>query len=177
MAGPAPEWLAVGRIRKPHGVHGELVAEPVTDRPERVQPGIEIGIGLQGPGQPFRIHTLRWHKGLWLLALEGVTRCEDVEPLRNHWLFLPTPERASLPPTYYYEHELVGAHCRDEQGHDLGEVTALLPGGAQSLLAIRTADGREVLAPFISPIVVRVELPAGIIVLDPPRGLFDDDAL
>lgn len=177
MSGLTPAWLAVGRIRKPHGLHGELVAEPVTDRPERVEPGIEIGIGPDAPTTSFRILTVRWHKGLWLLALEGVTRCEDVDPLRNHWLFLPAPERSSLPPTYYYEHELVGIRCRDGQGRDLGKVTSLLPGGAQALLAIRTPDGRDVLAPFISPIVVRVELPAGVIVLDPPRGLFDDDAL
>ena len=41
----APQWLAVGHVSKPHGVHGELVVEVLTDFPERLQPGIEVGVG------------------------------------------------------------------------------------------------------------------------------------
>ena len=61
-------------------------------------------------------------------------------------------------------------------GTELGTVTGLQDGPGASLLVVAAATG-EVLVPFKSPIVVRVDLEAGTVVLDPPRGLFDGDAL
>jgi len=172
-----PQWLAVGRVSKPHGVHGELAVEVVTDFPDRLQAGVEVGLGLEVPTSFRPVHTVRWHKNAWLIAFAGVSNRSEAEKLRGWWLFLPARERAALPPTFYYEHELVGCTCCLANGHALGTVDSLLPGGAQALLAVRSESGSEVLVPFVSPIVVRVDTAARRIVLDPPGGLFDGDAL
>lgn len=177
MSELAPEWLAVGRVSKPHGVHGELMVEVVTDFPERLRPGIEVGLGPDAPQAFRRVHTVRWHKGGWLVAFVGVQRREEADGLRGWWLFMPALPRTDLPPTYYYEHELIGCTCCLPEGRPLGVVEALVPGGAQELVAVRTPDGREVLVPFVSPIVARVELAARRIVLEPPIGMFEGDAL
>jgi 16S rRNA processing protein RimM len=51
----------------------------------------------------------------------------------------------------------------------LGEVVALVHGGAQDLLAIRTPDGRDTLVPFVAALVPEVDLDAGrVIVADRP---------
>ncbi|HPC83166.1 MAG TPA: ribosome maturation factor RimM [Thermoanaerobaculaceae bacterium] len=176
MSDPAPLWLAVGRVSKPHGVHGELAVEVVTDFPDRLQPGVEVGLGSDAPALFRKVLTVRWHKGAWLVALEGVRRREEADELRGWWLFLPELQPSERPPTFYYEHELVGCICCREDGRELGTVQALVP-GAQMLLAARTEAGGEVLVPFVSPIVVRVDLETRRIVLDPPSGLFDGDAL
>ena len=36
-----PEYLLVGTLRRPHGLHGELLMEVVTDFPERLKPAID----------------------------------------------------------------------------------------------------------------------------------------
>lgn len=177
MTDPATEWLAIGRISKPHGIHGELVVEVLTDFPERLQPGIEVGFGSEGPSSLRRVHTVRWHKGGWLVALVGVFRREEADALRGCFVFLPAQPREALPPSYYYEHDLVGSTCQDRSGTELGTVDSLVFGGAQTLLVVRSSAGSEVLVPFISPIVVAVNPATRCIVLDPPRGLFDGDAL
>lgn len=177
MTDPATEWLAIGRISKPHGVHGELVVEVLTDFPQRLQPGIEVGVGTSGPASLRQVHSVRWHKGGWLVALTGVFRREQADELRGCFVFLPAQPREALPASYYYEHDLVGAVCQDGSGTELGVVDSLVFGGAQTLLAVRSGAGSEVLVPFISPIVVRVDPAARRIILDPPRGLFDGDAL
>jgi 16S rRNA processing protein RimM len=169
-------WLAVGKIRRPHGIHGELTVEPVTDFPERMVAGVEIGLGINGPDQLMTVHTVRWHKGAWLLGLAGIQERDSVERFRDLWVFLPAQERAALPENYYYEHELVGCRCLDVDGHDLGTVTALVDGGGGALLEVATSGG-TVQVPFVSPIVTGVELSSRVVTLDPPRGLFDDDAL
>jgi len=175
-ARPEATWLAVGRVRRPHGVHGEIAVETVTDFPERVVPGVEVGIGRESPEFHKVVHRVRFHKGDWLLSFADVRDRNDVEGWRGLWVFLPAQERSSLPENYYYEHELVGCRCALADGTVLGEVRELKGGPGAALLAV-TSPGGEVLVPFVSPIVVRVALVTQTVVLDPPRGLFDGDAL
>jgi 16S rRNA processing protein RimM len=176
MEGPEAGWLAVGRVRRPHGVHGEVAVETVTDFPERVVPGVEVGIGRESPEFHKVVHQVRSHKGDWLLSFVGIRDRNEIEGWRGLWLFLPAQERSRLPENYYYEHELVGFHCRLADGTALGEVTGLQTGPGGALLTVAAARG-EVLVPFVLPNVVEVDLAAREVVLDPPRGLFDDDAL
>ena len=42
---------------------------------------------------------------------------------------------------------------------------------------VRTVGGRERLVPFVPEIVPSVDLEAGVVVIDAPRGLLDDDAI
>ena len=176
MSGPEADWLAVGRVRRPHGIHGEITVEIVSDFPERLAVGTEIGLGEEAPTLRVTVQHVRRHKGDWLLSLEDVHTREDVEGWRGLWVFLPAQERSSLPERYYYEHELIGCRCVATGGTGLGEVTALEDGPGGALLKVAATAG-EVLVPFRSPIVVRVDLEARTVELDPPRGLFDGDAL
>jgi 16S rRNA processing protein RimM len=174
--GDRSEWLIVGSIRKPHGIHGEVAAAALSDFPERLAPGVVVGIGGDRPERLIELHTVRWHKGAWLLGLVGVRERNDVEALRGSNIFLPAQPRADLPANYYYEHELIGCRCAGPAGEDLGLVTALFAGGGGTVLEVAAPRG-PALVPFRSPIVVRVDPEARVIHLDPPRGLFDDDAL
>lgn len=174
-AGPV-EVLAVGRVRRPHGIHGEVLADVLTDFPERVAAGVELGLGASVPERWLRIERVRAHKGCWLLLFEGISTRDEVEPWRRSWLFLPAQERAKLPPGYFYEHELVGLTCIRADGARLGEILELTTGAGGALLTVKTDRG-EALVPFVSPIVVRVDLAARTVLLDPPRGLLDGDAL
>ena len=173
---PEAAWLAVGRVRRPHGVKGEVSVETVTDFPERLAPGVEVGFGQESPEFHKVVHTVRFHKGGWLVSFVDIRDRSEVEGWRGLWVFLPAQERSQLPENYYYEHELVGCRCRRADGTTLGEVTNLQTGRGGALLVV-AADRGEVLVPFVSPIVVKVDLAACTVVLDPPRGLFDGDAL
>ncbi len=173
---PEASWLAVGRVRRPHGVHGEVTVEILTDFPDRITDGVEVAIGSDAPEFRRTVRHVRFHKGDWLLSFMDLRSRDEVEGWRGMHLFLPPQDRSALPPTYYYEHELVGRRCVLGDGTELGTVTALQDGPGGPLLAVAAPSG-EVLVPFRSPTVVRVDLGEGTIVLDPPRGLFDGDAL
>jgi 16S rRNA processing protein RimM len=175
---PRPEaaWLAVGHVRRPHGVHGEISVETVTDFPERLAPGVEVGFGHESPEFHKVVHRVRFHKGGWLVSFADIRDRSEVEGWRGLWMFLPAQERSQLPENYYYEHELVGCSCRLADGTALGEIKELQTGPGGALLVVTTAKG-EVMVPFVSQMVVGVDLAARAVVLDPPRGLFDDDAL
>jgi len=170
------DWLIVGRVAKPHGVHGDLLVNIETDFPERLGEGVRFGLGdADGPTEYHEVHRVRYHAGRWLLSVNGLRDRDSVEPWRGRFLFLPEQALDELPEGYYYEHHLTGLVCRNRAGEIVGEVRGLDPGaGGQSRLVVRRGD-REYLVPYVPAIVVRVDLDAGEIVLDPPPGLLDED--
>jgi 16S rRNA processing protein RimM len=172
-----PEWLVVGRVAKPHGVHGEIIAEVISDFPERLVSGVLFGLGEGSqPTAFFRVHRVRVHKRRWLIAVDGIRDRETVDGWRGQYIFLPEQSLDDLPKGYYYEHHLVGLLCRSVAGVDLGEVVGVDPGASQTRLVVRRGD-REFLVPYVPAIVTEVDLEARRVILDPPAGLLDDDAV
>ncbi len=154
-----------------------MVADIETDFPDRVAAGVALGVGDDEPDRRLTVASVRVHKGGWLLSFDGVDTVEAAEELRDRWLFLPEQGREELPDNFYYDHELVGARCLLPDGREIGVVAEVMHGPGNAILAVRRPDGREGLVPFVSPIVVRVDGAAGEVVIDPPAGLLDEDAL
>jgi 16S rRNA processing protein RimM len=171
-------WLIVGRAGKPHGVHGDILVDIITDFPERLGDGVRFGLGDdRAPTEFHHVHRVRYHKGRWLLSVRDIRDRDVIEGWRGRYLFLPEQMLDELPDGYYYEHHLVGLECRSPAGEPLGRVIGLDPGVRQSRLVVRTVGGRERLVPFVPEIVPSVDLEAGVVVIDAPRGLLDDDAI
>jgi 16S rRNA processing protein RimM len=149
----------------------------ITDFPERLVEGVEFGLGDEaGPTETLTAFRVRFHRGRWLLSVTGIRDREVVEGWRGRFIFLPEQSLDELPEGYYYEHHLVGLDAVSVAGEALGTITGVDPGGAQSLLVVRRGR-REFLVPYVPEIVREVDLESGRVVLDPPRGLLDDDAL
>lgn len=171
-----PQWLIVGRVGKPHGVHGGVLVEIITDFPERMVAGLEVGLGPEeGPERNIGVHSVRYHRGRWLIEWAGIRNREEVEGWRGLYLFLPEQSLDQLPEGYYYEHHLVGLECRSPDGEALGKITGLDLDPSQ-IRAIVRRENREFLVPWVPDIVRNVDLEEGVVTLDPPSGLLDDDA-
>ncbi len=170
-------WLIVGQVGKPHGIHGDVLVDVITDFPERLTDGVRFGVGADSAPLEFHhVHRVRFHKGKWLLSVKGIRDRETIEGWRGQFLFLPEQALEDLPEGYYYEHHLVGLECRSPEGDVVGEVTGLDPGEGQSRLIVRSGL-RERLVPYVPEIVREVDLEGGFVVIDAPRGLLDDDAV
>ncbi len=177
MTAEGREWLIVGCVRKPHGVHGEVLVEIITDFPERLEDGVRFGLGPEtGPEAFHEAHRVRYHRGSWILAVKGIRQRDAVEEWRGLYLFLPEQTLDELPEGYYYEHHLTGLEARSPEGEPLGTVRGLDRGPGQTRLIVRRGD-REFLVPWVPEIVSNVDLEAGTLVIDAPPGLLDDDAL
>ncbi|BBX71019.1 ribosome maturation factor RimM [Mycolicibacterium psychrotolerans] len=171
--------LVVGRVVKAHGVTGELAVDVRTDDPQRrFAPGVVLR-GRQprgGTEREFVIESVRAHGGRLLMRLQGVADRDAADGLRGT-LFLI--DAADLPPISepdeYYDHQLEGLTVSTVDGVAVGTVAEVLHTAAGELLAVKRADGAEVLVPFVSAIVVSVSLSDAAIVIDPPEGLLDLD--
>ena len=169
--------LVVGRIGKPHGVRGEVTVDVRTDEPERrFAPGARLRAEPpRHSGAALREVTVartRWHQSTLLVTFEELTDRTSAEAARGLVLHA-TVDAAATPedPDEFYDHQLVGLTAHDVSGTVLGEVTALVHGGAQDLLVIRTPEGREGLVPFVKALVPEVDLAGGRVVVADRPGL------
>ncbi len=168
----------VGRIVKPHGVHGELVVDPRTDSPEvRFAVGSVLSASLRdGTARTMTVAAARPHSGRLLVTFDGVRGRDSAEELRGTLLL--AAENA-LPPTddpdEFYDHELEGLAVFTTDGTRIGVVREVLHGGGSDLLAVSREGRGEVLIPFVSEIVPEVDVRAARVVIDPPQGLLEEE--
>lgn len=148
-----PIFLIIGKIRKPHGVRGEVLFEVITDFPERIKEGIPIFIGSQK--KEYAIEGLRNHQSCLLIKLRGLNACEDVEQFRNQMVYIRTANVPKLPEHEYYHHELVGMDVV-EDGKLIGSVREILETGANDVLVVMMNED-EILIPFIKQVVLQVD--------------------
>ena len=101
-----PEFLAVGKLRKPHGVHGEMLISIWTDFPERLKSGRQVFVG--SAYQPLCIKKMRGHGEDALISFDEFNTREDVGQFRNQVVFVRTSDLPPLPDNEIYLHQLLG---------------------------------------------------------------------
>lgn len=154
-----PEFLVVGKLRKPHGLRGEVLMEVITDFPERLKPGVEVFMGEDL--QPLHIQSTRWHKQLLLILFNEYHDPESAGECRNQLVYVPTVDRPALPEGEYYQHQLIGLRVISSDGDDLGSIEKILDTGANDVLILRSPQGSEILLPMIESVIGEIDLEQG----------------
>jgi 16S rRNA processing protein RimM len=169
--------VVVGRVGKPHGLHGEVTVDVRTDEPERrFAPGSTLG-AEPPPGSASSLRRLtvagsRWHQSTLLVRFDEVPDRTAAEACRGIVLHASIPaDESPADPEEFYDHQLVGLAAYDVDGTPLGAVAGLVHGGAQDLLRITTPDGREALVPFVKALVPEVDVAGGRVVIADRPGL------
>jgi len=171
--------IAIGVIRKAHGVRGEASIEPWTDSPDRFT---ELeSIALVSPDESsvreLRIESVRIHGERALIKFAGVETPEEVQKLHNWTIEIPEDEARALEEDEYFLHDLVGLTLFDPQGNERGVVTDIYEGGGGMLLNVKRADGREFELPFAAQLCTEIDLEQKRMVVSLPEGLDDLDAV
>jgi len=173
----APRHIVVGRLRKPHGLKGDVSIFPLTDTPEAVfGPGKEVLVlNLAGEvaARPLRIHHARGYHREWLIKFDGVDSREHLEPYRDHLLAVPEDQLPGLAEGEVRLADLVGFAVRNPAGDAMGVVTNVYEFPSGITLEIQ-GPKREFLLPFRKAFVPETHREARVLVVDPPAGLLDD---
>ncbi len=177
--------VVVGRIGKPHGLRGEVTVEVRTDEPDRrFRPGAVLRAepprGSVATHRSLTVAGTRWHQGRLLATFEELGDRTTAEAARGIVLHVvvDATERPE-DPEEFYDHQLVGLEVRDLDDRVIGTVSAIVHGGAQDLLTVRTPEGRETLVPFVAELVPVVDLAGAHVVVADRPGLvtpLPDDA-
>lgn len=151
-----PLYLAIGYLRRSHGLHGEMVMEIHTDFPQRLRRGRKVYLGEDH--HPAEIASVRPHKEGVLIAFLGIQTPEEAANWRNQWVYARADELPPLPPGQYYAHQLIGLQVLDEQGQLLGELIEILDTPANKVYVVRRTNGKELLLPAIPQVILGIHL-------------------
>jgi len=159
---PEPRYLVVGRVLRPHGVHGELRVEIITGFPERLAQ--HDYFFLAHPDSPedvrrYPAEEMRQHKETLLLKLAGCDDRNEAELLRDMLVQIPVEEAVPLENGEYYDFQIVGVKVETDNGEWLGQVTEVLETGANDVYLVRGPRG-EVLLPAITDVVRELDMEA-----------------
>jgi 16S rRNA processing protein RimM len=164
--------IALGVIRKPHGIRGEASVEPWTNDAQRFE---ELKrVTLVSPDEAntreATIASVRVHGGRVLVAFDGIESPEAVRELANWTIEIPDEEARKLDDGEYFLHDLVGMQMVDAEGQQRGEVIDAYEGGGGVLLKVRHGGG-EFEVPFAAEICTSIDVGAKRMIVKIPEGL------
>lgn len=171
--GARPAKIALGKIVNTHGIRGELRLLPFNPETEAIRPGTALSLRHGGRQREVVVRTVRPHKNLLLVTLEGVETMNAAEELIGceaeiDAAALPEPGEGEA-----YHFQLIGLEVITAGGEKVGVVDEVFTTPANDVCVVRREKG-EVLIPYVRDIVRTVDLEGRRMVIEPLPGLLDD---
>ncbi|PYY14029.1 MAG: 16S rRNA processing protein RimM [Acidobacteria bacterium] len=173
------EFIVVARVMRPQGRRGEVLAEILTDFPERFAERKQLWLG-QEDEQERREYSLvnHWfHKDRVVFKFAGVDSISDAERLKGSLVQIPLESRAELPAGTIYVRDLIGSVLIEVLSEsEIGRIEDVRQGiGAAPLLVVRSLGG-EYEIPFAEEYVVRFNRVQKVLKMKLPAGLLEVNA-
>ena len=170
----ADDLIVIARAVRTHGLKGELVAELLTDFPERFEDVDElILVSPSGERQSAQLENHWFQKDRVVLKFAGYDDVDRAKELVGYEFAVPESERVPLDEDEFYDWELEGCTVKVAD-KSIGEVRSVMrTGGAAAVLIVADDSGKEQLVPLAAAIVVNIDAAAKVILIDPPEGLLD----
>lgn len=183
----AHSWVVLAKLIRPHGRHGEMVAEILTDFPERFHqrsrlfliPPEQVGSRMR----EVHLENFWFLRSRIVLKLQGIDSINEAECLRGFEVAIPAAERAPLDSGSVYVSDLIGCRVFDlnQAGADVGEITDVDRGSSSTeLLVVRQRGARgndaEVLIPFVKEFLAKIDVENGRLEMRLPEGLLEINA-
>ena len=185
------KWIVLAEVLRPQGRKGEVLAELLSDFPERFR-GRHVFLakaGFNGPRAEAREAevTEYWlpvgkNQGRIVLKLAGVDSITDAEGIAGLEVLAPLEERPELEDEANYISDLIGCTVFD-RGVSVGVIAdvqfATTPDGLRRLeesapmLVVTSPEGDELLVPFAKDFVVSVDVQQMRVEMALPVGLLD----
>jgi 16S rRNA processing protein RimM len=153
------DYLAIGRITRPHGVRGEVRVAVYTDLPERFTWLKSVFVGEENP-RAVGVEKVRLHKDQVILKLAGYESRDGAETLRGQLLQVLEGEAIPLEEGEYFLYQLVGLAVYSDEGEHLGELVDLLETRANTVFVVKGPRG-EILLPDTAEVVQEIDFESG----------------
>lgn len=161
--------MTVGKLRRAHGLGGELIMDVLTDFPERLVAGKKVYVSEAHI--PMGIRSLRPHIRGMLISFDAVDSPESAREYVNQLVYVRSDELPELPEGEYYHHQLLGLAVVEQDGSAIGRLIEILETGANDVYVVEKTDGGELLLPATAEVILSIDLSAGQILVKPPEWL------
>lgn len=168
-------FYRIGVIVRPHGVHGAVKVEPLTDSSRRFRNLRDAFLELHGEMRPVQLSVASAAQDAVILTVEGCETPEQANALRGAYLCVDRAHRVKLPKDTYFVTDLIGCETFDTDGNAYGKLTNVYETGANDVYEIGSG---KLMVPALKRLLSEVDTDGGRIVFDAEVlkevGLFED---
>ena len=164
------ELVKTGRLLKPHGIKGEIVAVSDIDLFDNKTPFLVLEI--EGIYVPFFIESLRSKGADYLIKFERIDNEKAVKEMIGKKLFFPRRHLSSVYEEAVTWNSYIGYTVEEECIGVLGKLEAVDDSTLNVLLTVRSPQG-ELLIPAAEDFFRSIDDKQRRIVLTLPEGLLD----
>ena len=167
------DLVAIAKIAKTRGLRGELVADVLTDFPERFDNLEKVfAVYPNGKTAELEIEKFWFQKRRIVFKFAGFDSIEASETLRNCEISVSEDEIVELETDEFYDWQLQGCAVETIAGEKLGAVKEVLRTGGTEILVV-AGETKEYLIPFAEKICTEVDIENRLIKVDAPDGLLE----
>lgn len=167
------DLVAIAKIAKTRGLRGEVIADMLTDFPERFDDLKRVfAVSESGKRNELKLEKFWFQKGRIVLKFDGFDTIESAETLRGCEICVPESEAVSLEEGEFFDWELTDCAVETVEGEKIGRVTEVMRTGGTEILIVKN-DEKEYLIPFAETICTEVDVENKLIKVDAPEGLLD----
>jgi 16S rRNA processing protein RimM len=171
---PLDDLLVVARIVKTRALRGEVVADLLTDFPDRFEDLKSVtAIAPDESQRSLAIEEHWFHGNRIVLKFVGFDSVDAAKELVGYELAVPVAERIDLPEGQFYEWELAGCRVETIDGQTIGNVRDVMRTGGVEILVVANAAEKEFLIPMAQEICVEIDVARKLVRIDPPEGLLE----
>ncbi len=166
--------VAIARAAKTRGLKGEIVADLLTDFPDRFADIASLfAVSPEGDRKAVRLESYWFQGNRIILKLVDYDTVEAAETLRGYEFAVPESDRVELAADEFYEWELEGCMVQTSAGEAVGIVKGIMRTGSVDLVVVARDGKQEALVPMVSSMIVAVDKERRTITIDPPEGLLE----
>ena len=167
------DLVAIARLSKPRGLRGEIVADILTNFPERFE-NLKTVLLVRPDGETAEIEIEKYwfQKNRIVFKFIGFDSIEAAETLRNCEICIAETEAVELEADEFFDWELEGCAVETIEGGKIGTVKELMRSGGTEILVV-AGESKEYLIPFAETICTAVDVEKKLIKVDAPEGLLD----
>ena len=170
------DLIAIAKLVRTRGLRGELVADLLTDFPERFD-DLEnvIAVAPNNKRRELIIENFWFQKERIILKFKGFNSIEAAEMLRDHEICVPATETVKLTEDEFFDWQLEGCEVFNADGTKLGAVAEIMRNGATEILVVASAiEGKkDFLIPFVNEFCRAIDIENKLIRVDVSPEILD----
>ena len=113
-------------------------------------------------------------KNFDIIKFKGMYHINDIEKFRDFSLKVAEEDLSDLEDGEFYYHEIIGLEVY-ENDVLLGTIKEILQPGANDVWVVKRKGKRDLLLPYIPPVVLGIDIEQGRVDVEIPEGLDDED--
>lgn len=149
------EMVAIGDFGRPQGLDGSIRINSYTDPIDNI---FNYSPWTLADGHKLEVACWRQQGKRLIAIIEGIATRDSAALLTGQVIYLPRSELPETAVGEYYWHDLHGLMVFNLTGVCLGEIKNIFPGSGFAIIAIKPEKGADILIPYRSEVVRKVDL-------------------